>query len=482
MMQVPVRRRLATPVPTVLPTALLLAACASADPAHDQRTVQTSLVERAAVTLPESADLAVGASDDDVLALLQQPLQQETAVRLALLHNHRVRALQQRLGIARADLVQAGLLRNPSLDLDARFVEGGGTDLEFGLSQPVLELFLRPLRQNLAAHEFTAAKLRITDELVHLVFSVRRAFVEAQAAQQLVDLHRQALVAATAAHELTVELHAAGNVTDQALAVERVFESRVRLDLAAAELQARQAREPLQNLLGLWGTLTDWTIANTLPDEPLQDVELAHVERRAVAASLDLAAHRAGLEALAQEAGLDSWRGLFPDLQLGPNGIRIPGGTWGFGPRVQFELPLFDAGTTRDTKNRARLAAGLHEHVQLGVEVRSAARLLRERATLLAEQARFLRTTHLPHRAEVVRTTLQVYNAMQIGVFDVLQQKQLQLADQRDHTATLRAAHLAALDLRQLLAGSQPGTALEHLVEGAGDTPTLRGGDAGVVR
>ena len=89
---------------------------------------------------------------------------------------------------------------------------------------------------------------------------------------------------------------------------------------------------------------------------------------------------------------------------------------------------------------------------------------------------------HLPHRAEVVRTTLQTYNAMQIGVFEVLLQTQLQLADQRDHVATLRQAHLARLDLQQLLAGSQPGTALERLVEGQADTPTIRGSGPGVVR
>ena len=81
-----------------------------------------------------------------------------------------------------------------------------------------------------------------------------------------------------------------------------------------------------------------------------------------------------------------------------------------------------------------------------------------------------------------MRTTLQTYNAMQIGVFDVLQQKQLQLADRRDHVTTLQRAHLAHLDLQQLLAGSQPGAALERLVEGAGDTPTIRGADPGVVR
>lgn len=466
----------------VLALAVAFASCTSLDPGDDQRALQQDLLQRTATTLPTNTELVAGASDDDVVALLREPLTAPRAVQVALVHNHRVRALQQRLGIARADLVQAGLLRNPTADIDARFVEGGGTDLEFGLSQSVLELFFLPLRQNLAAHEYEAAKLRLTDELVHLVFTVRRAFVDAAAAEQLVTVHREALIAAEAAHELAVELHAAGNLTDQALAGERVYESRMRLELAAAEQAALEAREPLQHLLGLWGAHTDWTLAAALSPTELQQLDLAHVESRAISASLDLRAHRAGIDALAQEVGLASWRGWFPDLSLGPNGIRIPGGTWGFGPRAQVELPLFDAGGTRTTRDRARLQAGLHEHVQLAVEVRAAARLLRERASRLVERERFLREVHLPHRAEVVRTTLQTYNAMQIGVFDVLQQKQLQLADRRDHVTTLQKAHLAVLDLQQLLAGSQPGAALERLVEGASDTPTIRGANPGVVR
>ncbi|MFN8827972.1 MAG: hypothetical protein ACK501_23645, partial [Planctomycetota bacterium] len=185
----------------------LLAACTSLDPSDDQRALQDDLLARTAVALPANADTTTGASEDDVMALLREPLTSARAVQVALLHNHRVRALQQRLGIARADLVQAGLLRNPTADIDARFVEGGGTDLEFGLSQPVLELFFLPLRQNLAAHEFEAAKLRLCDELVQQVVPVRRALVDEPAQEHRLAVHRDALPAGEAAHELAVELH-----------------------------------------------------------------------------------------------------------------------------------------------------------------------------------------------------------------------------------------------------------------------------------
>jgi cobalt-zinc-cadmium efflux system outer membrane protein len=435
---------------------LATAACTSLDPAADRTEVHDALGQRLGLDAPAASVDDGPAIDDEVRALLREPLTAASAVRLALLHNHRVRATYARLGIARADLVQAGLLRNPAFDLDVRFLESGGTDMEFGLSQPVLELFFRPLRNQLAAHRFAAAKLRVTDELIDLVFAVRRAVVQAQAAEQLVALHRRALAAAAAAHTLQLELHAAGNATDQALAIERLGETKARLDLAAAEQDAQLAREPLQALLGLHGAATEWTLAAELAPDPLADFDLTEVESRVVAASLDLAAHREGLNALAQQTGLDSWRGWFPELVLGPNGIRVPGGTFGFGPRLEGELPLFDTGATRRARSTAELQAGMHDHVQLAVELRAAARSHRDRASHLAARVRFLREVHLPQREAVVKATIQNYNAMQIGAFEVLAQQQQQLADERAAVETLRLLHMARLDLEQLLAGSNP--------------------------
>ncbi len=430
--------------------------CTSLDPSDEQRRLTADLGTAVGigVTIPD-ADESLQPSPE-VAELLAAPVDELAAVRIALLNNHSVRAAYDRLGIARADLVQAGLLRNPAFDLDARFVEGGGTDLEFGLSQPILELFFLPLRQRLAEHEFEAAKLRITEELVGFVAAVRRAHVVATAAENTVALRREALAAAVAAHDLRAELYAAGNTTDQVLAMDRVAESQARLDLAEAELDASSVKEHLQEQLGLWGPHTVWSLAALPSEQPLDGVDLERIEARAVERSLDLRAHRQGLDGLAQRAGLDSWRGWFPELIVGPNGIRMPGGTWGFGPRLEGELPLFDTGSTRRERNRAALRAGMRDFVQLGVAVRAAARRLRERAAVLADRVRFYRDTHLPHRDQVVRATLQVYNAMQIGAFDALAQKRVQIDDRIAYVRTLRDAHLARIDLWQLLAGSMP--------------------------
>lgn len=433
--------------PLVLPLLAVLAGCATTDATNDVAAVRADALRR--------TDTATTAADD-VAALLAQPLDEQAAVRVLLLSNHRVGATFERLGIGRADLVQAGLLRNPVFDVDCRFVLDGGTELELGLAQPFVDLFWRPLRERLAEHEFAAARLLATDALVHAVFAVRGAFVDLRTARATADLHRAAVRTAASAHQLALELHSAGNVTDQVLAVERARETRARLDLAAAELAELEARETVNALLGLWGPDTTWTLAGEGDDDMLAAPDTRNVESRAVAASLDLAAARAGVDALAQRAGLASWRGWLPDAEFGISAIRETDGDQGFGPRFRVELPLFDAGGASRARAETALRAALHDHAAIAVDVRSAARRLRTRFLRLAAHERFLREVHLPQRAEVLRTTVQNYNAMQVGAFDVLHQRRQQLADELEHMAVRRSLQHARLDLQQLLAGALP--------------------------
>src|SRR4051794_10601483 len=57
------------------------------------------------------------AAADALAMLLQRPLDGDAAVQIALLNNHNLQAMYEDLGVAQADLVQAGLLRNPVFDV-----------------------------------------------------------------------------------------------------------------------------------------------------------------------------------------------------------------------------------------------------------------------------------------------------------------------------------------------------------------------------
>ena len=69
--------------------------------------------------------------DQEVRALLQDTLTVDGAVQVALLNNRNLQALYAELGVAQADLVQAGLLRNPVFDgLVMLPLRGGPLEME----------------------------------------------------------------------------------------------------------------------------------------------------------------------------------------------------------------------------------------------------------------------------------------------------------------------------------------------------------------
>ncbi len=438
----------------------LVAGCVSAarierETAADVDAVRTVTAARAGEEPPPRPSAPDdGSIDAAVREVLAGELDEATAVKIALLNNRVVRERYERLGVARAELVQAGLLRNPVFAGNAKFFDGG-TEVELTLAGSFIELFYRPLRKRIGAAELESTKAEVTRDLVALVFDVRRALVGVRAAERLVAARRTSLAAASASHDLMRGLHEAGNVTDPRLTVEALGEARARLDLAAAEAAAVEAREPLQVLLGLWGGATTWRVAGGLPDAVGEGLDLDRVETRAIAESLDLAAHRGQIEAAAQAAGLARWEGVFPAFELGVAAKRESSdGSWGLGPDLALAIPLFDQGQARRAREIAVLRERIAHHVSLAVEVRSAARTYRDRVVSLRDRVRYLQETYLPLREKLLKETLANYNAMQVGAFEVLLAKQQGLDAEREYVETLRLAWNARLDLDELLAGS----------------------------
>ncbi len=450
--------------PAILSATVLagLAACTNVDATHRTSTleVQGALATRTGFAPDRRADDSDAVIRAAVDELLRNDLTEENAVRIALLNNHDVRAGYERLGIAAADLVRAGLLRNPVFGGEALLGFGGGTEIALGLAQPFVDLFWRPLRQRATEHELQATVASVTRELVELTFRVRRELVRVRTAAQLVTSQRRSLAAAQAAHELMQTLANAGNVVGAQLSSARLAEARARFDLADAERAAIEVREPLNSLLGLWGSSIAWRVAEAAASPAFDPgerppVEWGQVEARAIGASLALVENRARIDAAAQGAQIRSWSRWLPDAVIAVSARRDVSGPEALGPALAVELPVFDDGSAATAAARSRVRLLMHRHAQIAIEVRALARVLAERSDRIEARARFTELVYLPAQDRLLHETMQNYNAMQIGAFDVIAQKLRQLEAVREALLASSDARLARLDLEELLAGGQ---------------------------
>ena len=218
---------------------------------------------------------------EKVDSLLKTKLTADEAVQIALLNNRDLQAVYSDLGVAQADLVQAGLLNNPIFEAAIKFpTSGGQANLEFITVMNFLDVFYMPLRKRVAAARFEEAKLRVTGAVLDFAARARTAFYLHLANEQMLELRQTIVQALNASLEVARRLNEAGNITDLDLARERALAEAGKLALRSAEIAVRQSREQLNDLMGLWGKNTEWQADGRLPDIPGQPMQTEDIERR----------------------------------------------------------------------------------------------------------------------------------------------------------------------------------------------------------
>lgn len=434
-----------------------LAGCVSVSPEAAFTEVAMTVGERSGKHISWSVGPHDNPAAEDMTArLLNAPLTGPAAVQVALLNNRDLQATYADLGLAQAALVQAKQLPNPVLDGAITFPEDGGVNLAFGAAMSVIQVLYIPLKKRVAESELEKAKLQVASEVLGVAGETHRVFIDYQASLQAIELFKQVLESTRAAVEAASSLREAGNITALQFETQAVQLTEVKLELAAAESRSVAERERLNVLMGLHGRRTQWRAVARLPDVPGHDPDTRHVERRAIEASLDLAAARQGLISLGRKYRLAKANALVPDLDAGGEWERDDGEVEA-GPTFEIQLPLFDWGRAKKAAAQMEIVRARDTYTALAVKIRSAARLSVARLDTARRTAAYYRTNVIPQTALLLDETQREFNAMQRGVFDLIQAKERQIrAGQRyvDSLADYWRAHVAFTLLMQ---GKLPG-------------------------
>lgn len=423
-----------------------LAGCATVAPRARFEEVQRDVAARSDLQVHwntgDAADLDVTQRVD---ALLARPLDVDAAAQIALLNNHHLQAEYESLGVAQADLVEAGLLRNPVFDGSVRFVEGGGTPtVDLGVAFNFLDLFFVGLRKRVAAEDFEVTRITLTERVLATVGDVKSAFYSLQAAQQQLELSQQIAQATAASAELAAKLRAAGNNRPLDLAQEQALHEQAVIELEDAELQTRLARERLAQLMGIRDA-QNLRLAGRLADPPSESDGADDAAERTVQSSLALAAARQQITVALARLGIA--RPLeFGEVDVGASAERDDG-AWEVGPALSVPIPLFDQGAPAVARAQSAVRAARERYRALQIDVVSAARTSADRVQSLRRQIHRYRNAILPLRESIVHDTQLQYNAMQIGAFQLLEAKREQIAAGRAYVGVLRDYWIARADL-----------------------------------
>jgi len=408
---------------------------------------------------------AIHNSDDRVRQLLSAPLDADASVQVALLNNQGLQAEFEELGIARSRFVGALRLPNPTVDVALRYPLEGSSEPNVDIDAliDITALLFLPLQGGAADAALDAARYSVTGRVLDLAFEARVTFYAYQAAEQTLELRRSIVDALRASFEVAQKLHEAGNVTDLSYANERALYEEARVAYTQAEADVRAKREELNATMGLWGPPgADWKAMDRLAAPGASSgADLGQVEAKAIERSLDLQIGRKRFAAAARTANFERTRGWVPELRAGISAERElgSGGDWALGPAVALEVPLFYQGQGETGAALAQMRSEQRRYTDTAVRIRAAARAAAAKLDVAAKNAAYYQDVLLPLRQRIVDETQLQFNAMNVGVFQLLQAKRDQIETARAYVQALREYWTARAEVDQLLAGRLPRTA-----------------------
>ncbi len=433
---------------------LLLSGCSriNIDPTPVFIQVQNDVSERTGHTISWNNSCEF---KDWLEKTLNQDLDVDQVVNIALLNNQRLRATYEHLGITQAHLVQSCLLKNPIFNLSLRYenLVNPANIIEMGLVQNFLDILLKPLKKRLAYAELELIKSEVAAHVLDIIAETKMSYYTLQAAEQVLAMRNQVLEVTEAAYDVAKRLRKAGNITNLSLAIERSNYEQMKIDVSSSELDVIEARERLNVLMGLWGLDVDWELSKQMSEIPNEQIDLACIENCVIANSLDLEIARKRMRTTALSLGIETSEIVFPEITFGPDSERDPGGPWFIGPQFSIGIPIFDIGLAKKASGYAELSQQWNEYTALAVEVRSAVRSASFRLLNALKQTRYFKDVIIPLEEQITEETLLQLNAMQLGVFDLLIVKQKEIEAKLKSIFSYRDYWIARTEVEMLLSG-----------------------------
>jgi outer membrane protein TolC len=355
----------------------LATACAEFSPDAGMSTVTSAVRDKVGgetVKITSAADAERVRARVD--ALLGEPLTPDVAVQVALLNNRNLQAAYNDLGLSEIAGVEASLPPNPKLSL-SRLARSGVVEWEFQLLGNILALATLPARKEIARQRFAQAQQVAIESTYRLALETRRAWVNAVAAQQVVAYLEQSRMAADATSDLLRKLGETGGATKFEQARAAAAYAELSAQLAHARMRARQDREALLRLLGLWDGAQDIRLPAQLPALPPRLESIDNIETEAIRNRVDVTIARQELSILAKSIDLAEATRFISLLELSgivdterdDDGRKTRGGF-----ELELEIPIFDGGQVKLRRERESYMRAVNRLAARAAAARSEAR------------------------------------------------------------------------------------------------------------
>lgn len=363
-------RRVSLAPVLLLPIVFALASgCAGPAENYERPLISSGLKERTGYAVGPDADPGENRIPEGVIT--EDGISESEAVTLALWNNAAFQEAIAQLGLQRADLIQAGLLKNPVFSL---MFPWGPKQLEFTAIFPLEDLWLRGERLDAAELDCERVATLLVENGLVLIRDVKAAYASLGLAEQQEALARERATLGASMASIQEARLRAGDLSelDVGLARVKALETKTEAARLARERSLAESR-----LRGLAGWIEESEPLRFEPDGPSELEVLPDLDElilQAMAARPELRAAELLLEAAGERAGLAKKEFFRLAAILDANGK----GSEGFemGPGLAFDIPVFHQGQGAKARAAAELEIAARHYVtvrdRISLEVRQA--------------------------------------------------------------------------------------------------------------
>jgi cobalt-zinc-cadmium efflux system outer membrane protein len=354
-------------------------------------------------------------------------LDEGQAIRISLTNNLALKALFERFGVDRSEIIEGSLLKNPKLSYSSRKSNEPNTkrDTEWEVKVDAMDLLLWPLKLQAKHRQIKSAEFMVASQVLDFIKDVRINFYRLQEAQEVMDSYQDEMTAQQAILDLAQGMFKAGTSNILQWQKAQVAFREAKLGFLDAQRDLAIARENLNLLLGLPQGQDDWNVNGQFKDIPPSEPKLVELQQMAEDNRLELVIARAQIGILSNKLTM-ARAGLLPEVDVGYDQEREAAGDTLKGMAFETDVPIFNFNQAGMLRYESLLS-------EAKINIPAVEALITKEVSVAYQQLVTARLKvedikeALPLYQQITRETLYHYNFMLKDVFSVLEAKRMQL-------------------------------------------------------
>lgn len=370
---------------------------------------------------------------------LDQPLSSDDAAGIALWNNPQLRADLAAIGLAQADVLDAGLLRNPRLDM---LMPVGAKPFELLVNLPIEVLWQRPRRVAAAQQAMEQLAQSLIQNGLNTARDARWAHADLLQAGGRLEIARKSSELRERVYQLTQARLRAGDISELETIAARTESGSAREQLTRFEHDVQLAQERLSAILGLRadggvsvriaGFSPATTQANSSqdrnllirvaasppPTEPPLPIEA--LLEKSMSSRPDLRAAEIAIASATKRGKWERSRILLLTAQLSSKGVGANGILTG--PGISAELPIFHRNQGLIARADAEVEVAARQYVALKQRILLEVAEAREQLLQSQDVLRKLREDVLPPLQRAAALAEEQYKNGDVAYLFVLEQ------------------------------------------------------------